>query len=74
MGRINGYGVLLGAQRLRDSAYSRIVAGGFQSFGAGSRIMLPARIANPDRIAVGAGVLIGAGSWLMVPRSTSPGP
>ncbi|WP_349426390.1 acyltransferase [Microbacterium sp. LWS13-1.2] len=74
MGRINGYGVLLGAQRLRDSAYSRLVAGGFQSFGAGSRIMLPARIANPDRIAVGAGVLIGAGSWLMVPSRDEPGP
>ena len=74
VGRINGYGVLLGAQRLRDSAYSRLVAGGFQSFGAGSRIMLPARIANPDRISVGAGVLIGAGSWLMVPSRDEPGP
>ena len=69
---MNGYGVLLGAQRLRDSAYSRLVAGGFQSLG--SRILLPTRIANPDKIAVGAGVLIGAGSWLMVPSRDEPGP
>ena len=74
VGRINGYGVLLGVQRFRDSVFSRVVAGGFHSFGARSRILLPTRIANPDKIAVGDGVLIGAGSWLMVPSRDEAGP
>lgn len=74
MGRIDGYNVLLGLQRARDSAFSRIVAGGFHSFGNRSRILLPTRIANADKIAIGDGVLIGAGSWLMVPSRDEPGP
>lgn len=61
-------------QRVRDSLFSRIAAGGFHSFGARSRILLPTRIANADKIAVGEGVLIGAGSWLMVPSRETPGP
>ena len=61
-------------QRARDSAFSRIAAGGFHSFGPHSRIMLPTRIANADKIAVGDRVLIGAGSWLMVPSREDPGP
>ena len=40
---------------------------GFSRFG-GARILLPFRVGNPDRIAIGDDVLIGAGSWLIVPR------
>jgi UDP-3-O-[3-hydroxymyristoyl] glucosamine N-acyltransferase len=61
-------------QRMRDWAFTRIAARGFHSFGPRSRILLPTRIANADKIAVGDGVLIGAGSWLMVPSLDHPGP
>lgn len=71
---MNGLDALLGLQRARDFAFSRIAATGFHSFGPGSRILLPTRLGNPDRIAVGAGVLIGAGSWLMVPSHENSKP
>jgi acetyltransferase-like isoleucine patch superfamily enzyme len=57
----------MGAQRVRDAAFSVIAARGFHSFGKKSRIMLPFRWGNTDLISIGNGVLIGAGSWLFVP-------
>ena len=71
---MSGMELLVHVQRARDSIFSRIAAGGFHSFGARSRILLPTRIANADKIAVGDGVLIGAGSWLMVPSRENAGP
>ena len=71
---MNGIAGLTILQRVRDSVFSRLAAGGFHRFGRSSRIMLPTRIANADKIAVGEGVLIGAGSWLMVPSREAPGP
>lgn len=66
--------VFIGLQRARDSAFSRLAAPAFHSFGRGSRILLPARIAGAEKIAVGDNVLIAAGSWLMVPSREAPGP
>lgn len=65
---MNGLDVLLALQRCRDALFSLIAARGFSRFGRRSRILLPFRVGNPDRIAIGDDVLIGAGSWLMVPR------
>ncbi|QAY63965.1 acyltransferase [Xylanimonas allomyrinae] len=64
---MNGLDVFLSVQRARDAAFSLIAARGFAEFGRGSRILLPFRVGNPHRIAIGAGALIGAGSWLIVP-------
>jgi acetyltransferase-like isoleucine patch superfamily enzyme len=61
-------------QRARDALYSAMAAGGFHSFGARSRILLPFRVGNADKISIGANVLIGPGSWLIVPRRDSAGP
>jgi acetyltransferase-like isoleucine patch superfamily enzyme len=61
--------LLLLAQRGRDALFSRMAAGGFDEFGKGSRILLPFRVLNPQRIAIGSNVLIGAGSWLNVPEA-----
>lgn len=64
---MNGLDVLTVLQRGRDAAFSLVAARGFARFGPGSRILLPFRWGNTDRIAIGSGVLIGAGSWLIVP-------
>jgi acetyltransferase-like isoleucine patch superfamily enzyme len=64
---MNGLDLLLLAQRARDAAFSAIAGTGFESFGRGSRILLPFRVLNAHRISVGSKVLIGAGSWLIVP-------
>jgi acetyltransferase-like isoleucine patch superfamily enzyme len=72
--RINGMTVVQNAQRVRDAGFSKLVAGGFHSFGSGSRIMLPFRAGNPHKVAVGRNVLIGASSWFMVPRLDAEGP
>lgn len=61
-------------QRARDAVFSLLARGGFQSFGPGSRILLPFRVGGADQIAIGSNVLIGAGSWLMVPTRTQEGP
>jgi acetyltransferase-like isoleucine patch superfamily enzyme len=71
---VNGLGLLLLMQRARDAAFSWIASSGFASFGARSRILLPFRVGNADRIAIGSDVLIGPGSWLIVPRLDEPGP
>lgn len=71
---MNGLGLLLLMQRARDAAFSWIASSGFASFGARSRILLPFRVGNADRIAIGSDVLIGPGSWLIVPRLDEPGP
>ncbi|MBT2498939.1 acyltransferase [Agromyces sp. ISL-38] len=61
-------------QRARDAAFSWIASSGFAGFGARSRILLPFRVGNADRISIGSDVLIGPGSWLIVPRLDHPGP
>lgn len=71
---MNGLQILIRLQRARDAVFSKIAATGFHSFGARSRILLPFRVGNPDRIAIGANVLIGPGSWLIVPRLDHEGP
>ncbi|QEO10265.1 acyltransferase [Protaetiibacter larvae] len=71
---MNALDLLLGLQRIRDAAFSRLAATGFHSFGRRSRILLPFRVGNPDLIAVGDRVLIGAGSWLMTPSRDFPAP
>jgi acetyltransferase-like isoleucine patch superfamily enzyme len=71
---MNGLDVLLLLQRARDAVFSRIASSGFASFGTRSRILLPFRVGNADRIAIGSDVLIGPGSWHIVPRLDEPGP
>ena len=66
--------LLIGAQRLRDLAFSKLAAPGFAAFGKNSRILLPTRLSGAEHISVGDGVLIGAGSWLIVPEQRTPGP
>lgn len=66
---MNGLDFLIAAQRGRDRIFSAIAAGGFSEFGKGTRILLPFRVLNAHRIAIGSGALIGAGSWLNVPVS-----
>lgn len=61
-------------QRARDAAFTFAVRSSFESFGAGSRILLPSRISGAEHMAVGSGVLIGASSWLIVPRPPASGP
>ncbi|CAN5334300.1 hypothetical protein BH09ACT10_BH09ACT10_24020 [soil metagenome] len=70
---MNGLQVMLFAQRARDAVFSLVVRRGFAAFGRGSRIMLPFRVGNADKISLGSGVLIGASSWLMVPSREHPG-
>ncbi|NNH04413.1 acyltransferase [Microbacterium ulmi] len=60
--------------RVRDALYTALARTGFASFGAGSRIMLPFRAGNPQKVVVGRDVLIGPSSWLMVPRLDADGP
>jgi len=62
--RINGLKLFEIAQRARDAAFSLIAGPGFASFGPGSRIMLPFRAGNPQKVAIGSQVLIGPSSWL----------
>ena len=71
--RINGLKLFEIAQRARDAAFSLIAGPGFASFGPGSRIMLPFRAGNPQKVAIGSQVLIGPSSWFMVPRLDAPG-
>lgn len=71
---MNGLDIALTAQRVRDAAFSWFVRGGFHRFGRGSRILLPFRVGNADKIAIGEHVLIGAGSFLMVPRAEATAP
>lgn len=71
---MNGLDALLFLQRARDAAFSWLASTGFESFGARSRILLPFRVGNADRIAIGSDVLIGPGSWLIVPRLDHRGP
>lgn len=71
--RVNGLKIFELAQRARDAAFSVFVAPGFASFGAGSRIMLPFRAGNPQKVSIGSHVLVGPSSWFMVPRLDAPG-
>ncbi|GAA3633428.1 hypothetical protein GCM10022200_15680 [Microbacterium awajiense] len=71
---MNGMTVIQGAMRVRDAVYSALAGTGFASFGRGSRIMLPFRSGNPQKVVVGRDVLIGPSSWFMVPRLETPGP
>ena len=66
---VNGLGLLLLMQRARDAAFSWIASSGFASFGARSRILLPFRVGNADRIAIGSDVLIGP--WLVADRAAA---
>ncbi|KQQ05711.1 MULTISPECIES: acyltransferase [unclassified Rathayibacter] len=73
---MNGLDLAILAQRARDLAFSKIVAGGFHRFGKGSRICLPFRIGpgQGSRISIGENVLISANCMLMVPSSDAPTP
>lgn len=71
---MNGMTLIEGAMRVRDAAYSRLAGTGFATFGRGSRIMLPFRAGNPQKVVIGRDVLIGPASWFMVPRLDTPGP
>lgn len=53
------------AVRLRNRLFSELVGGGFQEFGKGSTIQLPATIWGESLIGIGTGVHIGPGSWLI---------
>jgi NDP-sugar pyrophosphorylase family protein len=70
---VNGMDLLEAAAKVRDAAYTAVARSGFASFGDGSRIMLPFRAGNPQKVEVGRGVLIGPSSWFMVPRLDAPG-
>lgn len=71
---MSGMTAMQNAMRIRDALYTAAVRGGFASFGAGSRIMLPFRAGNPHMVSIGSQVLIGPSSWFLVPRLDGPGP
>ena len=71
---MNGLTVFTALQRVRDAAFSWSVRSGFHSFGRGSRILLPFRVARGEKIAIGENCLIGSGSWFMIPVDDSPTP
>lgn len=71
---MNGAKLVEAYLRVRDAAFTAVMRTGFAGFGAGSRIMLPFRAGNPQKVVVGKGVLIGPSSWFMVPRLDAPGP
>ncbi|MET0829805.1 MAG: hypothetical protein ABWY26_09815, partial [Microbacterium sp.] len=71
---MNTLDLLIGAQRMRDLAFSKLAAPGFAAFGANSRILLPTRLSGAEHMSIGDHVLIGAGSWLIVPEQLAPGP
>lgn len=50
--------------RATSKAFSLLASGAFASFGAGSVIQLPVRLAGERRIAVGSRVFVGPGCWL----------
>jgi len=50
--------------RVSAKVFSLGASGAFASFGSGSVIQLPVRLAGEGRIAVGSRVFIGAGCWL----------
>lgn len=71
---MNTLELMLGAQRARDFAFSKLAASGFARFGKNSRILLPTRLSGTEHMSIGDRVLIGAQSWLIVPEQHSPGP
>lgn len=71
---MNGLDLAIFAQRARDLVFSKVVAGGFHRFGAGSRILLPFRVAGGSKISIGDKVLISAGCMLLVPSDDAPSP
>lgn len=71
---MNGLTIFTALQRIRDAAFSISARSGFHSFGRGSRILLPFRVARGEKIAIGDGCLIGTNSWFMIPVDDSPTP
>lgn len=71
---MNGLTIFTALQRVRDAVFSISVRSGFHSFGRGSRILLPFRVARGEKIAIGEGCLIGTNSWFMIPVDSSPTP
>ncbi|SMH27749.1 transferase hexapeptide (six repeat-containing protein) [Rathayibacter oskolensis] len=73
---MNGLDLAILAQRARDLAFSKLVAGGFHRFGKGSRICLPFRIGpgQGKHISIGENVLISANCMLLVPSADAPTP
>ena len=49
--------------RLRDQAFTFLLANGFSEFGSGSIIQPPFRVYGEWRIRMGEGIFVGAGSW-----------
>lgn len=60
-------------QRVRDAFYTWLIRGGFHSFGASSRIMLPFRTGGSAQIDIGEKVLVGPMSWIVVPFTLQDG-
>ena len=60
-------------RRVWAKLFSWSTSGAFASFGSGSVIQPPIRLAGECRIAVGKGVFIGAGSWLQVLEGAEAG-
>ena len=63
---INSVALYRGLTRVRDKAFSLLVARSFAAFGSRSVIQPPVRLRGERRIAIGDDVFIGAGSWLQV--------
>jgi carbonic anhydrase/acetyltransferase-like protein (isoleucine patch superfamily) len=61
------------AVRARAKAFSKLSARGFASFGRGSLLEPPLRLAGEHRISVGDEVFLAAGSWLQVLDSEDEG-
>ena len=52
--------------RLQNRGLTRLIRGGFASFGSGSTIAHPVRLGGIERVRIGANVFIGPASWLQV--------
>lgn len=66
--RINGAAAHRLFRNARDRAFSLALRSSFASFGARSRISLPAQLEGTDRIAIGSRVYLGPGCWLLAHR------
>jgi acetyltransferase-like isoleucine patch superfamily enzyme len=61
-------------KRGRDKAWSLLIGRAFLSFGSGSVLSLPIRLAGVEGISIGNGVFVGPNSWLQTipePESTA---
>lgn len=61
------------SQRARAKLFSLAISRSFASFGAGSVIQPPLRLAGEARMVIGSGVFIGSDSWLQVIENPDSG-